>query len=507
MSLDTSPVLRWKIHTTSSSEQKRSREEGEKGTKGHLPAKAADTLLSLKDGSVPSKMDHLPQINIDGDVTWTFKKTTSDQGLSSEGAETKDTIKMVEPIAQRTRCRVKLQRPSEPRMEASILDKMDTEMRQMLIQLIAQNKEQQDQIKTMNLMLEEVLAQQTNIVNKLHATELLCQCGSNGRDSAQISNEDTAKEVVKPCGPRAEPRVIANVCRAAATTTLRAMLPTTDLDGSDVSSFYFDSPIQHERARVCMAAVTPKRQQPEDTSISTDEGVSPFTSGDFASSPRTEQPTDTADENFSPFTSGDFASSPRTEAATDTSPIHVRSDRTTRSEKNVKGKFQVPKAPKKVQDKADKALTYALGKVPDTIHFNRRGKRTTATLYAGNLEFKASTKQLKDELDRVFHKIHVEDVVTPMKNGRSCCYAFVTLSWASASTVNPADICTVFSGMLDVNSRPIYFRELDSKNDTQSSNVSVSSSFMEREQMIEELERNMSINILRLREMEQRGLH
>ena len=89
-----------------------------------MPAKAADTLLSLKDGSVPPKMDHLPQINIDGDVTWTFKKTTSDQGLRSEGAETKDTIKMVEPIAQQTRCRVKLQRPSEPRMEASILDKM-----------------------------------------------------------------------------------------------------------------------------------------------------------------------------------------------------------------------------------------------------------------------------------------------------------------------------------------------------------------------------------------------
>ena len=28
----------------------------------------------------------------------------------------------------------------------------------------------------------------------------------------------------------------------------------------------------------------------------------------------------------------------------------------------------------------------------------------------GNLEFKASTKQLKDELDRVFHKIHVEQL-------------------------------------------------------------------------------------------------
>ncbi len=74
------------------------REEGEKGTKGHLPAKTADTLLSSKDGSVPLKVDH----PLDGDVTWTFKKATSDQskdqGLSSEGAKTKDTIKMDEPI-------------------------------------------------------------------------------------------------------------------------------------------------------------------------------------------------------------------------------------------------------------------------------------------------------------------------------------------------------------------------------------------------------------------------
>ena len=115
---------------------------------------------------------------------------------------------------------------------------------------------------------------------------------------------------------------------------------------------------------------TPTRQQLEDTSINTDEGVSPqaFTSGDFASSPlaRTETPKDTADGNFSPFTSDEFVSSPRTETATDMSPIPVRSERTPRSVKNVMGKFQAPKEPKNVCDKADKALTDALDKVPDT---------------------------------------------------------------------------------------------------------------------------------------------
>ena len=444
MSLDTFPALRAKIHTTSCSEQERSREEGEKGTKGYLwPSRRAVTSLSQKDGSDPPEVDCAPPISIDGDVTWTFKETTSDQSkdqsLNSEGAKTKDTIKILdEPIAQRTRCMLKMQSPSAPRKESIFLDKTDTEMWQLLIQLVAQNKEQQDQIKAMNLVLEEVLAQQTIIVNKLHATEMPWESESKRKVSAQTSNEDT-KEVVKPCGPRAE---TANVCRSVRITTRRTMLPTTNLDSSDVSSLYFDSP---QNTRVCMA--TPKRPQLKDTSIS-------------------------ADGNVSSFTSDDSASSPRTEAPTDTSPIPVRSERNPRSVNRAKGKFQVPKEPKDVQDKADKEIKDALGKVPDAIHFNRQGKRTTATLYVGNLEFKASTKELKDVLDRVFKKIHVEDVVIPLKDGRSCGYGFVTLSWAKGSTIDPDNICKVYSGMLNVNSRPIYLRELNSKD-----NDSVSSSF------------------------------
>ena len=96
---------------------------------------------------------------------------------------------------------------SEPRKESIfLLDKTDTEMRQLLIQLVVQNKEQQDQIKAMNLVLEEVLAQQTIIVNKLHATEMPWESESKRKVSTQTSNED-AKEVVKPCGPRARGRM------------------------------------------------------------------------------------------------------------------------------------------------------------------------------------------------------------------------------------------------------------------------------------------------------------
>jgi hypothetical protein len=76
----------------------------------------------------------------------------------------------------------------------------------------------------MNLMLKEVLAQQTSIVSKLHdtETELLRQIKSQGKDSTH----EEARKVVKPFGPRARLNEKANVC---------TMLPTTALDGSDVS--------------------------------------------------------------------------------------------------------------------------------------------------------------------------------------------------------------------------------------------------------------------------------
>ncbi len=114
--------------------------------------------------------------------------------------------------------------------------------------------------------MENVLAQQTTIDNKLHATELLWESESKGKDSTQTSNEE-AREVLKPFGPRAKLNEKANTVRS---TMFRTMLPTTDLDGSDVDLFYFfDSP---EHARVFMA--TPKKGQHEDISISADENVS-----------------------------------------------------------------------------------------------------------------------------------------------------------------------------------------------------------------------------------------
>ena len=121
------------------------------------------------------------------------------------------------------------------------------------------------------------------------------------------------------------------------------------------------------------------------------------------------------------------------------------------------------------------------------------------------MEFKASTKDLKEALDRVFHKIHVEDVVIPRKDGRSRCYAFAT-SWPKASEVDPSDICTIYSGMLYVKSRQIYLCELDSKNNTASSDDSVLSEYinnMDQNLKIEDLKRQIDKNEQKMKMLRQ----
>ena len=70
------------------------------GTNGYLPARAADTSSSLKD---TSDVTESPS-NIDERIQQCPEKTPagqkSIQGFGSEGAKSKDTIKMDEPIVR-----------------------------------------------------------------------------------------------------------------------------------------------------------------------------------------------------------------------------------------------------------------------------------------------------------------------------------------------------------------------------------------------------------------------
>ena len=88
-----------------------------------------------------------------------------------------------------------------------------------------------------------------------------------------------------------------------------------------------------------------------------------------------------------------------------------------------------------------------------------------ASLYVGNLDYNSDSNLLFKTLRKYFrYRIKVDKVMAPENNGKSRGYAFVTLSWAKAANVNPSDICKYHSGMIDVNSRYIYLRELRNDN-------------------------------------------
>ena len=147
--------------------------------------------------------------------------------------------------------------------------------------------------------------------------------------------------------------------------------------------------------------------------------------------------------------------------------MHPKSQEFHGCSQNEKGSYIVPTESKKVQDKADERIDDApsLDQVPDAVHFNPEGQRTTKTLYVGNLDYNSDSKPLRKALRKYFrYRIKVDKVLVPENNGKSRGYAFVTLSWAKAPNVNPSDICKVYSGMIDVNSRYIYLRELRNDN-------------------------------------------
>ena len=80
----------------------------------------------------------------------------------------------------------------------------------------------------------------------------------------------------------------------------------------------------------------------------------------------------------------------------------------------------------------------ALNQVPDAVHFNPKGQRTTKTLYVGNLDYNSDSTPLDKALQQYFRKqIKVDEVIVPENNGKSRGYAFVTLSWAETANAIP----------------------------------------------------------------------
>ena len=129
--------------------------------------------------------------------------------------------------------------------------------------------------------------------------------------------------------------------------------------------------------------------------------------------------------------------------------------------KSQEDKFEPPKESITVRTEANQRIKEALNQVPDVIHYNSKSKKTVVTLYAGNLDFKANRTDILETLRKHFkRRIQVHELTLANHHGRSKGYGFITLSWAREAEVVPADICKLYSGMIQVKSRRLYFQEL-----------------------------------------------
>ena len=154
------------------------------------------------------------------------------------------------------------------------------------------------------------------------------------------------------------------------------------------------------------------------------------------------------------------------DASTESEPPSPREPRRNndKSQGYKRGSYVPPKESEKDRAKATARISKALDQVDLSVHLNPQGKRKTATLYVGNLAFNASEQDLGESLDKVFRRIRVEKITIPKVQGRSK-YGFIEISWAQRAPVKIKDICIKNSGMIQVNSRPIYFSELRNKDD------------------------------------------
>ncbi len=121
-----------------------------------------------------------------------------------------------------------------------------------------------------------------------------------------------------------------------------------------------------------------------------------------------------------------------------------------RKEPVKRAKYTVPKDSKEDRAKASARILKALDQVDPSVHLNPKGKRKTATLNVGNLEFNTNEQDLRQALDRIFKRNSVDKITVPRVDGRSK-YGFIEISWAHRAPVKLADLCIKNSGMIQVN--------------------------------------------------------
>ena len=367
----------------------------------------------------------------------------SHQSSVSEGDKLQGEMPEVTPVALRTRSKIQNQ-------DAHILDVDDIldrsqigkDVKELILQLIEQNKEQQNNISS-------AIESHKIIVKKLQGDIAKLRKQSSQKFKVLFPNSDRQRvKRFTPTGKSNGQEFNPNELSAYA-----AFLPESPPSDEKIHKALMD---QVRECEMALAAHEHYRREHyakgsddlnypvPDTSELDGSAESESLSHDY-----NESVTDTSD-NLDASAESELPSPRETRRYNDKSQRHKRNS------------YTAPKESEKDRNEAIERISKALNQVDKSVHFNPKGKRKTATLYVGNLEFNASEQDLGESLDKVFRKIKVEKITIPKVQGKSK-YGFIEISWAQRAPVNPKDICIKHSGMIQVNSRPIYFRELRNK--------------------------------------------
>ncbi len=95
-----------------------------------------------------------------------------------------------------------------------------------------------------------------------------------------------------------------------------------------------------------------------------------------------------------------------------------KAEHSTSPQRYKKGSFVFPTGSTKDHSEANARTQEALRKVPYSAHFDPNGKRTTATIYVGNVDYNASEQDVSETLAPIFQKVCVDNITIPSVQGR-----------------------------------------------------------------------------------------
>ena len=366
----------------------------------------------------------------------------SDPESESKGSAEEDT-----PVGLRTRSRMQQQTSSEtkPNEDHGSERQSESEIKVLLLQLIAQTKEQQSEMTALRLALKNGLEQLGTVVRELKGD--IAQLQMQIKGTAQIFHDSDPRPLVKPFEPSGKE----NVGATQPTNLQKSELNLRLAGKQDVIQRTEASPVITAKAY----KVNLKRIKQDSPSVH-DADLSSTTESDE------DAPCDTSNDSAA---SNSKLSSKKCQGHHPAKPSS-RAGRWRQGgvqpTKSREDGFEPPRETAAVRMNADRMIEKALNQVPDAIHYSPKGKKTVVTLYAGNLDFKANRTDILETLRKHFkRRIQVHELtLANHHHGRSKGYGFITLSWAREAEVVPADICKLYSGMIQVKSRRLYFQEL-----------------------------------------------